>query len=292
MKRTLICILLIASIILSGCSGYLDELHGTAKPDSMITEIVPVSKSYSATQDVVLAAIKKLMKSEGVIYEIVAGEDKDTVRLKTEPIVVQKASVMDLMLAKSAYSALEIIDVSKDGTVSFMARFAKSWEGLGDQNTKNLQFPEKENELRKIFFDALDKELHIAGRTEPAINTSYQGNVAKGKGNPDQVIAKAQQKLSLLGYDPGTADGISGEKTRNAIRKFQEDNGIPVTGETDKQTMEMLLQQQGIAQDSYSTSSISSIAEPDQELPVNADSKQEDKTPSQPVPANFSPTDL
>lgn len=243
MKGNLIRISLAASIvfILSGCSGYMSELKGTAKPDAVVMEKVPVSKSYHVPQDVALAAIKKVMKSQGVIYEIVAGEDKDTVRLKTEPIVVQEASAMDLMLAKSAYSAQEIIDVSMDGTVSFIARFAKSWEGLGDQNTKNLQFPDKENELRKNFFDALDKELPIVGQTSPPTITSDQENVVKRKVDSDQVIAKAQKKLSLLGYDPGPADGISGKKTRNALKQFQQSNGLAVTGKADKETMDKLL---------------------------------------------------
>lgn len=36
--------------------------------------------------------------------------------------------------------------------------------------------------------------------------------------------------LAELGYDPGAADGVMGPKTTAAIRDFQRDRGLPVTG--------------------------------------------------------------
>jgi peptidoglycan hydrolase-like protein with peptidoglycan-binding domain len=43
--------------------------------------------------------------------------------------------------------------------------------------------------------------------------------------------ATVQEELARRGYNPGRADGVLGEQTRAAIRDFQEDNGLPVTGE-------------------------------------------------------------
>ncbi|MGH6960279.1 MAG: peptidoglycan-binding domain-containing protein, partial [Dongiaceae bacterium] len=40
-----------------------------------------------------------------------------------------------------------------------------------------------------------------------------------------------QQELARRGYNPGRIDGVLGSQTRSAIRDFQEDNGLPVTGE-------------------------------------------------------------
>ena len=37
--------------------------------------------------------------------------------------------------------------------------------------------------------------------------------------------------LNELGYDAGTADGLMGSKTRNAIRSFQAHSGVAVSGE-------------------------------------------------------------
>jgi len=43
--------------------------------------------------------------------------------------------------------------------------------------------------------------------------------------------ATVQQELARRGYNPGSIDGVPGAQTQSAIRDFQEDNGLPVTGE-------------------------------------------------------------
>ena len=45
-----------------------------------------------------------------------------------------------------------------------------------------------------------------------------------------ELVARIQESLASLGYDPGSVDGIPGAKTRVAIRAFQADRGLPVTG--------------------------------------------------------------
>jgi ankyrin repeat protein len=60
----------------------------------------------------------------------------------------------------------------------------------------------------------------------------------------NQTIYEAQKKLEELGYDPGKADGIRGKKTVTAIKLFQEDSGLPVTGRLDSQTVAKLSTQQ------------------------------------------------
>ncbi len=44
------------------------------------------------------------------------------------------------------------------------------------------------------------------------------------------TIMQVQERLNARGYDAGPADGFMGEKTRNAIRTFQTDANIDVTG--------------------------------------------------------------
>jgi len=46
-------------------------------------------------------------------------------------------------------------------------------------------------------------------------------------------ILDAQEMLIALGYDPGTAYGFTGSRTRNAIRAFQSDMGMSLTGVVD-----------------------------------------------------------
>lgn len=49
-------------------------------------------------------------------------------------------------------------------------------------------------------------------------------------GSSGSNVKELQQNLNKLGYDCGTADGIWGTKTENAVRKFQKDKGLEVDG--------------------------------------------------------------
>ncbi len=50
-----------------------------------------------------------------------------------------------------------------------------------------------------------------------------------------------QRSLASLGYEPGPLDGIPGEQTRGAIRRFQAGGGAPATGQLSPQEIEVLL---------------------------------------------------
>ncbi|MEF2550892.1 efflux RND transporter periplasmic adaptor subunit [Aurantimonas sp. A2-1-M11] len=47
----------------------------------------------------------------------------------------------------------------------------------------------------------------------------------------DLPVRVLQQRLATLGYSPGVVDGVLGASTRSAIRDYQRDNGMEVTGE-------------------------------------------------------------
>ncbi len=49
-----------------------------------------------------------------------------------------------------------------------------------------------------------------------------------------------QQELIKQGYKPGVADGLMGKRTRAAIRMFQKENGLAITGKADAATYEAL----------------------------------------------------
>lgn len=50
-------------------------------------------------------------------------------------------------------------------------------------------------------------------------------------------VADAQRKLTALGYQPGPADGAMGGRTAAALREFQKDHNLPLTGRLDPQTI-------------------------------------------------------
>lgn len=56
----------------------------------------------------------------------------------------------------------------------------------------------------------------------------------------DEQIENFQIMLEGLDYDPGRKDGYFNKETEEAIENFQTDQGLPVTGELDKETAEVL----------------------------------------------------
>ena len=50
------------------------------------------------------------------------------------------------------------------------------------------------------------------------------------------ALVRAQARLARLGYYPGPVDGDFGPMTSRALRSYQIDYGLPVTGRLDSQT--------------------------------------------------------
>lgn len=58
----------------------------------------------------------------------------------------------------------------------------------------------------------------------------------------DQAVFDAQKRLTELGYNPGPVDGMMGQKTETAIKNFQKDQGLAITGKLDEGTKQALSQ--------------------------------------------------
>jgi hypothetical protein len=58
--------------------------------------------------------------------------------------------------------------------------------------------------------------------------------------DPGEIIASVQQQLQRLGYYQGELDGTFGPMTRRALVDYQRNNGLPVTGEIDQDTLSSL----------------------------------------------------
>jgi len=92
-----------------------------------------------------------------------------------------------------------------------------------------------------------DKKLETEGRPGPAsaqpVVTEKKQPVVTEKiqirGNDE--VKSIQKVLSNLGYDPGPADGIMGSKTREAIKLYQQDHDLPVTGQLNSDSKKMLI---------------------------------------------------
>ena len=71
------------------------------------------------------------------------------------------------------------------------------------------------------------KESHARG-VDPLLDE------ARARKVPFDFVPQA--KLNELGFNVGAPDGAGGPKTTNALRAFQKDRGIPVTGRLDNAT--------------------------------------------------------
>lgn len=59
-------------------------------------------------------------------------------------------------------------------------------------------------------------------------------------GSTGSGVASLQTKLQYIGYNPGTVDGIFGQKTKSAVVSFQADMGLTVDGIAGPNTSQML----------------------------------------------------
>ena len=53
-------------------------------------------------------------------------------------------------------------------------------------------------------------------------------------------MRKVEEALKTKGYDPGKIDGVVDDANRAAIRSFQKDKSLPITGTVDNRTAEEL----------------------------------------------------
>ncbi|MGI9665513.1 MAG: peptidoglycan-binding protein [Acidimicrobiia bacterium] len=60
---------------------------------------------------------------------------------------------------------------------------------------------------------------------------------------PDPTVSHLQQLLNDLGYKAGAVDGLLGDRTVDALRAFQADNGLEQTGHVDIDTLSALADQ-------------------------------------------------
>ena len=85
-----------------------------------------------------------------------------------------------------------------------------------------------------------ERQQEQARRQDP-----QQGMGGAQAQNPE-TVRQVQQKLKDIGHDVGPVDGQFGLKTQQALRDFQQKQGIQATGQIDQQTMAALeIQEKG-----------------------------------------------
>ena len=142
---------LVAAILLASCgsvSYVTGELSGSVKPVGGISDAIPVAKTYAQAPDAVRRGVLAVLQDQGYVNDTASSASE----IRTEPKVLPNSG-SSIMVEFSAR-----VFVTLDGSnVSYRARFNKKSSIV--QAETNLEFVEKENELRRDFFAALDRKL-------------------------------------------------------------------------------------------------------------------------------------
>lgn len=100
--------------------------------------------------------------------------------------------------------------------------------------------------MKKILFNLSIAILFICllyGCNIVPKSVQYQREEEKLLGSTDivnPVVEEIQSVLNNLGYDTGNGDGRLGQKTREAIKEYQESIGLKATGYIDKLTLRQI----------------------------------------------------
>lgn len=99
----------------------------------------------------------------------------------------------------------------------------------------------------------------------PAIAALFSGELFSSEetvqtlskvGSQGEEVRQIQKKLTELGYDPGKADGIYGQQTKNAVIAFQKAKGLSADGIAGPKTLKALGISQDQGQGQFSSSDI------------------------------------
>ncbi len=234
MRVKSILILLLFGLSLIGCGtvgesiNYVkSELTGGAEPSGGIEKTVPATKKYPVSSTRLRKAVLEILDEQGYTYN----EHTSTNTIKTDPKSLSDHSKFGLV---GAYYYAKLTIKLSGSTIRFTARFDK--ESNLTTGGKNIEYPEKENELRRDFFQELDRKFGIDSSN---LNSSVPMASKKEETNETNLYY-VQKKLKNLGYDPGPIDGIMGNKTRKAIMYFQKDNNLSSSGILNSDTIDKL----------------------------------------------------
>lgn len=134
-----------------GMGYFMSELTGNAKPEGGLVESVPVTKKYNVSEPVLWNAVQDVLDEQGYFFSA----DSSSGRIKTDPRLLGDQN--EVTMFGATYSAVVAIKV-RNKAVSYRARFNKQSNVVMAGTL--LEYPEKENELRRDFFSDLDAMLN------------------------------------------------------------------------------------------------------------------------------------
>lgn len=143
----------------------------------------------------------------------------------------------------SAFVDILRVVVSKEGTVvnfSYEENVVSApIPGMINTNMSALSAAPIVNETPAVVGGKPKAQVHpVPENNRKSITPAQKITVS----SPSMTTTQIQQRLSQLGYQPGPADGKIGKSTIKALKNFQKDNNLPITGKADNETVNKLRQ--------------------------------------------------
>lgn len=168
-----------------------------------------------------------------------------------------------LAVIRNTNATAILVEVAFIDTVSDMALYdLLGAEAIGDViasriNKSKLEVEEEEeegnkdnkikiNELKRGWIVRLQEECNKQGFSSQIVDGISGENTLKGcpaikYGAIGDITKLFQEKLVSLGYNTNGIDGVFGYGTKNAVSKFQKDNGLLVDGIAGKNTWRKII---------------------------------------------------
>jgi peptidoglycan hydrolase-like protein with peptidoglycan-binding domain len=125
------------------------------------------------------------------------------------------------LLKKMGYKNVKVDGIFDRATQQASRAFEKKFRGTGDDGRIG------EGQLERMKVVARAKQDPGSG---PTLKKGYRGGPVKS----------LQKRLDQLGFPNGANDGVFGEKTKTAVKKFQKKFGLPSDGVVGPKTWKML----------------------------------------------------
>lgn len=116
----------------------------------------------------------------------------------------------------------------------------KNKSGLGSYHYHCGGYPAHLHKNRVCPYKKTSTTKSVSSTTNKATSSSATSNNSESSKLSKEEIKKVQKKLNELGYNCGTADGILGNKTKIALKQYQEDCGLKVDGIIGKEVLKSL----------------------------------------------------
>ncbi len=108
--------------------------------------------------------------------------------------------------------------------------YAGPVDGIAGEQTK-AAIAAYERKLGWATTGAASRDLLTAIKADASAPPASPEAITIGSIAPDKQVAAVQDALAKAAYGPVRADGVFGRQTHEAIIRFQQDHGLPITGE-------------------------------------------------------------